>query len=372
MSPNLNVNRDPRWGRNRESFGEDSAMITALGASYIHGIQRGRADAADAKSASSGYLKIMSVPKHLGAYSLECFNPDNSVASNYPNCPVYRSNFDAVVDEIDLRETYFPGWQAAVDPSAANAQGVMCSYNTINGVPDCLNGKLLRETLNEEWHLEGFVISDAGAIGHGSDLPIHPAGQNFSHGLYGAAVSALTNGTVISIESSASSSAGAKEAAYQTQLLPALEAGDVTIEQLRAAATRALLPRFKVGLYDDPELVPWNRIPASVIESPAHHALARRAAAESFVLLKNRGAVQGSDGGRAADNCGGGLGGQLYRLVDQQVFRAPADLELRLGRDLRRGSRGGRQGCVCRWQGCRGRCDGRCRGRCHRRGEWRS
>ena len=120
------VARDPRWGRNVESFGEDPAMIAALGVSYIHGIQRGREDAADAKSASSGYLKIMSVPKHLGAYSLECFNPGSSVAADYPNCPVYRSNFDAVVDEIDLRETYFPGWQAAVDPSAANAQGVMC------------------------------------------------------------------------------------------------------------------------------------------------------------------------------------------------------------------------------------------------------
>eukprot|EP01051_Picozoa_sp_SAG22_P009200 SAG22_NODE_750_length_7481_cov_19.618667_1_plen_685_part_00 len=291
MSPNLNVNRDPRWGRNRESFGEDPAMITALGSSYIHGIQRGREGAADAKSAASGYLKIMAVPKHLGAYSLECFNPTGNESAGYPNCPVYRSNFDAVVDEIDLRETYFPGWRAAVDPAGANAQGVMCSYNAINGVPDCLNGKLLRDTLVDEWGLDGFVISDAGAIGHGSDVVIHPPGQGYAHGLHGAAVAALLNGTVISIESSPSSGAGPSEAAYQTQLLPALAAGDVTIEQLRAAATRALLPRFRVGLYDPPELNPWNNIPVSVIDSPEHHALARRAAAESFVLLKNRNAL---------------------------------------------------------------------------------
>ena len=147
------MNRDPRWGRNVESFGEDPALIEALGVSYIHGIQQGRGDAADADSAASGYLKIMAVPKHLGAYSVECFNPTGG-PNEYPNCPVYRSNFNAVVDDIDLRETYFPAWSAAVDPNQAFAQGIMCSYNAINGVPDCLNGKLLRDTLYKEWSLE--------------------------------------------------------------------------------------------------------------------------------------------------------------------------------------------------------------------------
>jgi hypothetical protein len=84
-----------RWGRNIESFSEDPAVIAALGASYIHGIQRGRNDAADRRSAASGYLKIMAVPKHIGAYSVECFNPTGG-PNQMPNCPVYRSNFNAV------------------------------------------------------------------------------------------------------------------------------------------------------------------------------------------------------------------------------------------------------------------------------------
>ena len=153
--------------------------------------------------------------------------------------------------------------------------------NAINGVPDCVNGELLRGTLNKDWAAKGFVISDAGAVGHSSDVTAHPPGQNYTHGLQGAAVAALINGTTISIESSAAP-------AYQAHLLPALAKGLVTLPELRAAAKRALLPRFRVGLYDPPKLVPWNSIPASVIESAAHHALARRAAAESFVLLSNR------------------------------------------------------------------------------------
>jgi beta-glucosidase-like glycosyl hydrolase len=137
MSPNLNVNRDPRWGRNIESFGEDPMLISSLGASYIAGIQHGRSGGA---SNANGYLKMMAVPKHLGAYSVECYNASGG-ANTYPHCPVYRSNFNSVVDAVDLRETYYPGWQAAVQD--ASAQGVMCSYNAINGVPACLNG---------EWH----------------------------------------------------------------------------------------------------------------------------------------------------------------------------------------------------------------------------
>ena len=283
MSPNLNVARDPRWGRNLESFGEDPSLIATLGAAYVAGLQAGTP--ADAAAAASGYLKVMAVPKHLGAYSVESYSPRGPCS--YPNCDVYRASFNAVVDELDLRETYFPAWAAAV--GEANASGVMCSYNAIDGVPACADGSVLRDALVGEWGLRGFVISDADAVALTGNVPNAgpppTQGHNFSRSLSAAAVGALLNGTTISLED------GDREsAAYADELLPAVAAGALSLDDLRAAARRALLPRFAVGLYDGAR-VPWAAIPASVIESDAAHALARRAAAASFVLLKNDGAL---------------------------------------------------------------------------------
>lgn len=281
MSPNLNVNRAPQWGRNVESFGEEPALLAALGSAYIFGIQAGLPANA---SAAARYLKIMAVPKHLGAYSVECHN--RSAAASYPWCETYRNTFDAVVDEIDLRETYLPAWEEGV--GAARARGVMASYNSINGVPSCMNGDVLRSTLEGDWRFEGFVISDADAVAFSgrvadADSPL-VAGHGFTSSLFESAVAALVNGTTISLEDTDPDSN-----AFASQLPLAVANGTLSLDALRAAARRALLPRFEVGLYDDPAIVPWTSIPASVIEGPEHHALARRAAAASFVLLRNDG-----------------------------------------------------------------------------------
>jgi len=145
MSPNLNVNRDARWGRNIESFGEDPALIATLGAAYVTGIQLGTP--ADAPAAASGYLKVMAVPKHLGAYSVDSYSPDGPCS--YPNCPVYRASFNAVVDEVDLRETYYPGWAAAV--SEANASGVMCADRSRRWKRRCASRRGARRRRCAQW-----------------------------------------------------------------------------------------------------------------------------------------------------------------------------------------------------------------------------
>ena len=282
MSPNLNVNRAPQWGRNIESFSEDPTLIASLGSAYINGIQYGTST--NSSAAASGFLKIMAVPKHLGAYSVECYNADGS-QNSYPNCEVYRSTYNAVVSEMDLRETYFVGWEAAV--SEANAQGVMCSYNEINGVPSCCNGELLRGALMSEWGLDGFVISDADAValeGFVPDQSWQVGGHNFTSSLFESAIAAIINGTTISLEDT-----DPESAAYALQLPLALSQGKINMSLVEDAVRRALIPRFRVGLYDNVESVPWNNVSVSVIESKEHHLLARRAAAQSYVLLKNEG-----------------------------------------------------------------------------------
>lgn len=148
---------------------------------------------------------------------------------------------------------------------------------------------MLRTALVDDWGLaDGFVISDADAVALQGYVPDQApvSGHNFTSSLLDSAVAALVNGTTISLEDT-----DPQSAAYAQQLPVALAQGRVSRADLEAAARRALTPRFRVGLYDADELVPWASIPASVVESAAHHALARRAAAESFVLLQNEGAL---------------------------------------------------------------------------------
>jgi beta-glucosidase-like glycosyl hydrolase len=290
MSPVLNVARAMNWGRNYESFGEDPSAVGALGSAYIRGLQEGVPGELNNASAS-GILKVFAVPKHLGVYSVECYNASGG-PNEYPTCPVYRSFYDSILASDEIREFYLPGWeQVFALPARENApapQGLMCAYVAINGVPSCGHGDLLRGIVEGEWGMPGLVISDADAIAQMGDLPppdSPPPGHNFTHTLLESAVTGLINGTTVSLEDDSDPNTSV----YHLGLATALADGLVTLADLQAAVTRALLPRFRAGLYDPPETVAWNSIPASVIESDASHALARRAAADALVLLQNLG-----------------------------------------------------------------------------------
>ena len=146
-SPNINIYRDPRWGRGSETYGEDPVLTSSLLATYIDGIQNGYGNIQ-----SSKFTKVISVLKHFVAYSLEEANGE------------MRFYFDAKVTQQDLEETYLVAFKHAV--TVAKAKGVMCSYNQLNGVPMCANSVLLKNTLRKEWSFNGSVVSDCGAIGN--------------------------------------------------------------------------------------------------------------------------------------------------------------------------------------------------------------
>jgi beta-glucosidase-like glycosyl hydrolase len=143
-SPNININRDPRWGRNLETPGEDPFLNGEYGAWHTRGLQEGE----DAR-----FLQAIVTLKHYDAYSLED-------AGGKPGPS--RHNFNAVVSVGDLAGTYFPAFKAAV--RQGNAKGVMCSYNAVNGVPSCANKFLLQDVLRDTWNFSGYVTSDSGAV----------------------------------------------------------------------------------------------------------------------------------------------------------------------------------------------------------------
>lgn len=124
LAPNLNVARDPRWGRNYETFSEDPLVIASLGTAYIRSMQGNL-------SGRQSSIKINAVPKHIGVYSVDCYNASGGDVE-YPHCPVYRSSFNAIVSSSDLHDTYLTAWKAAVQQGSAT--GVMCSYNAIVSV----------------------------------------------------------------------------------------------------------------------------------------------------------------------------------------------------------------------------------------------
>jgi beta-glucosidase len=243
FSPNINILRDPRWGRGQETYGEDPVLTGRLGVAFIQGMQ-----GTDAR-----YLKTAATAKHFAVHS----GPES-----------LRHGFDARVSPHDLADTYLPQFEAAVrDGQVAS---VMSAYNRVNGVPCAADPELLDRTLRGAWGFRGYVVSDCGAI---DDIYRH----------HGAAASP-EQAAALAVQAGTDLACGDSYAA----LAGAVAHGLIDAAAIDRAVRRLFEVRFRLGMFDPPERVPWSALPPSVVDSPEHRALARQAAEKAIVLLENR------------------------------------------------------------------------------------
>ncbi len=253
-SPNINIFRDPRWGRGQETYGEDPFLTGKLGAAFVRGLQGD-----DPK-----YFKVISTPKHYAVHS----GPEPS-----------RHTIDVKVSLHDEEDTYLPAFRETVVD--AKADSVMCAYNRINGEPACANKFLLEDTLRGAWKFNGYVTSDCGAIADISN-PV-PRGHGFVPTLSDAAAISLKRGDDLDCGADYNNNGNGYLAAIQKGLISEKEA-DINLKRLFTA-------RFKLGMFDPPSMVKYAQIPFSENNSPANRELAKRTAREVMVLLKNDGAL---------------------------------------------------------------------------------
>jgi beta-glucosidase len=243
FTPNLNIFRDPRWGRGQETFGEDPLLTARMGVAFIGGLQ----------GDDPRYAKTIATAKHFAVHS----GPEAS-----------RHRFDARPTAHDLVDTYLPQFEAAVREGRVGS--VMAAYNRLDGEPCAASPRLLDGTLRRAWGFDGYVVGDCGAV---EDIF---ANHHAASSPEAAAAAALRAGTDLDC--------GRGYAALGS----ALASGLVAEADLDRALVRLFTARFRLGLFDPPGRVPWSGLGLREVESPAHLALARRAAARSIVLLENR------------------------------------------------------------------------------------
>ncbi|KAF1716535.1 glucan 1,4-alpha-glucosidase [Pseudoxanthomonas yeongjuensis] len=245
-SPNINIFRDPRWGRGQETYGEDPFLTARMGVSFVRGLQGD-----DPK-----YRKLDATAKHFAVHS----GPEAD-----------RHHFDARPSARDLYETYLPAFEALVKEGQVDA--VMGAYNRVHGESASASRFLLRDVLRRDWGFKGYVVSDCWAI-----VDIWKNHRIVATREQAAAL-AVKNGTEL-------------ECGEEYSTLPeAVRQGLITEAEIDDALTRLFTARMRLGMFDPPEMVRWARIPASANQSPEHDALSRKAAQESMVLLKNDGVL---------------------------------------------------------------------------------
>jgi len=243
-SPNVNIFRDPRWGRGQETYGEDPYLTSQLGMAFVRGLEGNHPH----------YLKTSACAKHYAVHSGPEWN---------------RSTFNAKVSDQDLWDTYLPAFKKLIVD--AKVSGVMCAYNAFYGQPCCGNDRLMTDILRNKWGFTGYVTSDCGGINHFHQThKTHPDKQS-------AAADAVLHGTDCECSNNG---------AYNA-LIEAVNEGLITEEQINVSLKRLFEIRLRLGMFDPKERVPYSNIKTSVLESKPHQEHALKMARHSIVLLKN-------------------------------------------------------------------------------------
>src|SRR3954447_6669961 len=254
-APNINIFRDPRWGRGQETYGEDPFLAARMGVAFVTGMQ-----GEDPKS-----YRVISTPKHYAVHS----GPEPT-----------RHTADVKVSKHDELDTYLPAFRATVTEGKAGS--VMCAYNSINGQPACANEFLLQDQLRNKWKFQGYVVSDCGAVidifqGH-KFKPTQPEASAISlkRGMDNECVDFTFE---------------VKDDHDYRPYVDAVKQGFLKESDIDTAVTRLFVARMKLGMFDPPEMVPYTKIDPSKLNSEEHRNLARKLANESMVLLKNDGVL---------------------------------------------------------------------------------
>jgi|694.fasta_scaffold12657_8 beta-glucosidase len=245
-SPNINIFRDPRWGRGQETYGEDPFLTGTMGAAFVKGMQ----------GSDKKMLKTAATAKHFAVHS----GPENQ-----------RHTFNAVIDEKDLRETYLYAFKKLVD---AKVEAIMCAYNRINGTPCCTNESMLKSIVRDEWGFKGHFVTDCWAL---DDIF---KGHKVLNNAVEVAAAAIKSG--INMDCSE---------LLQNNLMKAIQQGLISETDIDAALKPSLSTLFKLGFFDEPSISPYNKLGNNSVNSKEHQNLSRIVAQQSMVLLKNNAGI---------------------------------------------------------------------------------
>jgi beta-glucosidase len=254
-SPNINIFRDPRWGRGQETYGEDPYLTGRMGIAFVQGMQGN----------DPHYYRVSATAKHYAVHS----GPEPG-----------RHSDDIPISKHDEEDTYLPAFRALV--TEGKVESIMCAYNSINGQPACANDFLLNDQLRGKWGFKGHVVSDCDAI---ADIE---RGHHFTKTVAEAAAVSLQHGVDNDCTEYGRMSGPTSDYDRYTD---AMKQGLVSQAVVDQSLRRLFTARMRLGLFDPPAMVPWSSIPDSALNSPEHAALAMKLARESMVLLKNNGVL---------------------------------------------------------------------------------